>query len=546
MVDGVSASVPLNEGSKLPELLSIGEDSVPTDLTVSVSAPSQDQEISEISLIVDGEKKSQQEQYYQEIVKRLRIELQLQKLSVSKKDVETERILAEKQQEIELLKQHVNLSHRENETLKKENNSLSQNIVDLQTKNLRQVSRFHFNNGIHCGALRLLLSENQVLEEATAKAKEIVNELEKRITELTVKHQRALNFIEKDEITFDEFERLRANQNVLLVKSQTLDQENESLRKSADKWKKKFNKLRDQYDNRLQNEVGKLRQSLQRQIQMLQSSGKEALESKLLETEQRRDKAVKEINYWKNMSEKLKSKIRECEVNEDKMRLKLEEVESKKNEFVQHLSIIASTKSRLEKELNETKRKSEASIENLKQDIGEHERRTQQYQLRIQGLTKSLNEYEEAFLAIYGVDEQSNRWPPLLKIQSQHISRISRRSTQLETENSILQKQQNVLAKKIHQLENELESKEKMLSQIQERAPETVGLFRDKDTLLRELRSQINRKDLQLMEYACQVERLKRTRNQLASDLEEVLRDRTAIEDVKNMLKQQKSVVDED
>lgn len=56
-----------------------------------------------------------------------------------------------------------------------------------------------------------------------------------------------------------------------------------------------------------------------------------------------------------------------------------------------------------------------------------------------------------------------------------------------------------------------------MLSQIQERAPETVGLFRDKDTLLRELRSQINRKDLQLMEYACQVERLKRTRNQLAS-----------------------------
>lgn len=155
MVDGVSASVPLNEGSKLSELLSIGEDSVPTDLTVSVSVPSQDQEISEISLIVDGEKKSQQEQYYQEVVKRLRIELQLQKLSVSKKDVETERILADKQQEIELLKQHVNLSHRENETLKKENNSLSQNIVDLQTKNLRQVSCFHHNNGIRCGALRL-------------------------------------------------------------------------------------------------------------------------------------------------------------------------------------------------------------------------------------------------------------------------------------------------------------------------------------------------------------------------------------------------------
>lgn len=142
MVDSVSVPVALNEGRKLTESLSIGEDSVPTDLTVSVSAPSQDQEISEISLIVDGEKKSQQEQYYQEIVKRLRSELQLQKLSVSKKNVETERILIEKKQEIDLLKQHVNLSHRENETLKKENNSLSQNIVDLQTKNLRCVSYF--------------------------------------------------------------------------------------------------------------------------------------------------------------------------------------------------------------------------------------------------------------------------------------------------------------------------------------------------------------------------------------------------------------------
>jgi hypothetical protein len=56
-----------------------------------------------------------------------------------------------------------------------------------------------------------------------------------------------------------------------------------------------------------------------------------------------------------------------------------------------------------------------------------------------------------------------------------------------------------------------------MISQVQGRAPETVGLFRDKDTLLRELRSQINRKDLQLLEYARQVERLKRTRNQLVT-----------------------------
>lgn len=83
-----------------------------------------------------------------------------------------------------------------------------------------------------------------MLDEASAKTKEIVNRLEKRITELTVKHERALNFIEKDEITFDEFERLKATQNSFVAKSQTLDRENESLRKSTEKWKKKFTKLR--------------------------------------------------------------------------------------------------------------------------------------------------------------------------------------------------------------------------------------------------------------------------------------------------------------
>jgi hypothetical protein len=146
MVDGVSVSTPMNEGSKLKESLSIGDDSVPTDLTVSVSAPSQDHEISEISSIVDSEKLPQQEKHHQDIVKRLRSELQLAKLSVSKKSVETERILADKKQEIELLKHHAHLHSRENETLKKENNSLSQNILDLQNKLLRHVSCFLYNS----------------------------------------------------------------------------------------------------------------------------------------------------------------------------------------------------------------------------------------------------------------------------------------------------------------------------------------------------------------------------------------------------------------
>ena len=62
-----------------------------------------------------------------------------------------------------------------------------------------------------------------------------------------------------------------------------------------------------------------------------------------------------------------------------------------------------------------------------------------------------------------------------------------------------------------------MESKNQLVSQIGNSAPDTIKLFTEKDALLRELRSQINQKDLLLMEYARQVAKLKKTRNQLAA-----------------------------
>lgn len=56
-----------------------------------------------------------------------------------------------------------------------------------------------------------------------------------------------------------------------------------------------------QYENRLQDEVTKLRQSLHKQIEMLRSSGTDLLESRLLQTEHRREKAVEEVIYWRNL-----------------------------------------------------------------------------------------------------------------------------------------------------------------------------------------------------------------------------------------------------
>ena len=100
---------------------------------------------------------------------------------------------------------------------------------------------------------------------------------------------------------------------------------------------------------------------------------------------------------------KLRSKIRELEFAEDKKRLQTEQTEATKNELVQRLGVMTAAKARLVREFGEYKRSSETSINSLKQEINENERRSQQNHMRVENLTKILQEYEEAFLALYGV-----------------------------------------------------------------------------------------------------------------------------------------------
>lgn len=66
----------------------------------------------------------------------------------------------------------------------------------------------------------------------------------------------------------------------------------------------------------------------------------------------------------------------------------------------------------------------------------------------------------------------------------------------------------------------QLTSKERMLNEIQNRVPDTVALFRDKEALLRELRSQLNHRDLQLLDYSRELDRMKRINEQLESGMQ--------------------------
>ena len=89
-----------------------------------------------------------------------------------------------------------------------------------------------------------LLSENKIIGETAGKSKENESSLERKLTELTAKHKRLLDGIEKDEFSFEQFEILNTNQKSLTLKCQTLSRENAASKRTIDKWKKKFTNLR--------------------------------------------------------------------------------------------------------------------------------------------------------------------------------------------------------------------------------------------------------------------------------------------------------------
>ena len=109
------------------------EDSVPTDLTVSVSGHQQTADNSENSLggptTTDVKCK--------DFVKRLQSDIQFQKLALAQKNAILEKLQSEKRTEIDLLKSHILLANRENEALKNANNQLEAKLSDIQTSNVR-------------------------------------------------------------------------------------------------------------------------------------------------------------------------------------------------------------------------------------------------------------------------------------------------------------------------------------------------------------------------------------------------------------------------
>ena len=144
------------------------------------------------------------------------------------------------------------------------------------------------------------------------------------------------------------------------------------------------------------------------------------------------------------------------ELKNDKTRAELEQTEATKNDLIQRLANATSSRARVERELEETKSEMQGLVDGLKRNLVTQERLSQQFQMSNESQAKRLKEYEEAFLGMHGTDEESRGWPTLLKVQSQHSSRMAKRVTELETEKQILLSQQQTLSATIDALEAEV------------------------------------------------------------------------------------------
>jgi predicted nucleic acid-binding Zn-ribbon protein len=96
-----------------------------------------------------------------------------------------------------------------------------------------------------------LQSENIVLEETVTKLKAEVADWERKWSSLNERFNEILLQINRNEFTYDQFERYRQSETFLkkqidsmAEKHCSLEQENLGLRKSADKWNNKYMHLR--------------------------------------------------------------------------------------------------------------------------------------------------------------------------------------------------------------------------------------------------------------------------------------------------------------
>ena len=87
-------------------------------------------------------------------------------------------------------------------------------------------------------------AENVILEETTTKLKKEVEEWANKWKELDGRFHQTVRKIDRREFTFEQFERLRTDHNLLKEQCGSLTRENNKNRKSADKWRKKFADLR--------------------------------------------------------------------------------------------------------------------------------------------------------------------------------------------------------------------------------------------------------------------------------------------------------------
>ncbi|XP_066872831.1 progesterone-induced-blocking factor 1 isoform X4 [Kogia breviceps] len=472
---------------------------------------------------------------------------------------------------------------------------LSENKGQLKqlTETYEEDRRNYSELQIRCQRLALELADTKQLiqqgdyrQENYGKVKSERDALEQEVTDLRRKHEtlEASHIIqakERSELSKEDKEYLNRQNMELSVRCaheedrlERLQTQLEETKKAREEMYEKYVTSRDhyktEYENKLRDELERIRLKTNQEIDQLRSASREMYERENRNLREARDNAVAEkdraVMAEKNALEKhdqLLDRYRELQLStESKVteflhQSKIKSFESERAQLLQEETARNLTQCQLEcekyqkklevltKEFYSLQASSEKRITELQAQNSEHQARLDIYEKLEKELdeiimqTAEIENEDEAERILFSYGYGANV-PTTAKRRLKQSVHLARRVLQLEKRNSMVLKDLEHQKNQVTQLSQELDTANSLLNQTQQPYRYLIESVRQRDSKIDSLKEYITQLEKDVSNLNKEKSALQHTKNQMALDLEQLLNHRETKKEAPEWSKTQK------
>ncbi|XP_066872827.1 progesterone-induced-blocking factor 1 isoform X2 [Kogia breviceps] len=478
---------------------------------------------------------------------------------------------------------------------------LSENKGQLKqlTETYEEDRRNYSELQIRCQRLALELADTKQLiqqgdyrQENYGKVKSERDALEQEVTDLRRKHEtlEASHIIqakERSELSKEDKEYLNRQNMELSVRCaheedrlERLQTQLEETKKAREEMYEKYVTSRDhyktEYENKLRDELERIRLKTNQEIDQLRSASREMYERENRNLREARDNAVAEkdraVMAEKNALEKhdqLLDRYRELQLStESKVteflhQSKIKSFESERAQLLQEETARNLTQCQLEcekyqkklevltKEFYSLQASSEKRITELQAQNSEHQARLDIYEKLEKELdeiimqTAEIENEDEAERILFSYGYGANV-PTTAKRRLKQSVHLARRVLQLEKRNSMVLKDLEHQKNQVTQLSQELDTANSLLNQTQQPYRYLIESVRQRDSKIDSLKEYITQLEKDVSNLNKEKSALQHTKNQMALDLEQLLNHREELAAMKQIIINMRSKRSED